>query len=352
MGASPSADWCVGFAVATECHPRRRRLPNLGPANMNPRISIIICTCNRSSYLRKILGALAIQTLSAQAFEILVVDNASTDDTPAVARGEFAHLANLRYLYHAKPGANGARNFGWRQARTPLVAYLDDDALPWPQWVQHILEAFETVRPMPGAVGGIIEPIWESSRPAWLDDGLLAFYTIWQLPGPPRWLGPESNLYLANLAFARRALEQTGGFREGFGRVGGNLISGEEMDLQNRMRACGWGVYYQPDAAVYHHIQADRISRTWLRRRVYAQGVTDGLMLLMSCDEPRPTRWKLGYWGLRRLLRSQGELWSLLRHRRDDPQLCYRQMQAWRKIGYSVAGFVARPPAPPSAAGS
>ena len=131
---------------------------------MTVRISAIVCTYNRSTYLRKALGSLVDQSLSKDQYEVIVIDNGSQDDTRQVI-DEFSWMPNLKYVYEPNLGLSQARNTGWRNAHGGYVAYLDDDAIACPRWLEKILEVFENVKPRPGCVGGKIEPRWELGHP-------------------------------------------------------------------------------------------------------------------------------------------------------------------------------------------
>src|SRR5436309_2344962 len=139
---------------------------------MTIQISALICTRNRADYLRKAMQSLATQSLPCEQYEIIVVDNGSEDHTRAVV-DEFASLTNLVYIYEATPGLSRARNVAFRRAKGEFVAFLDDDAVASPQWLEKYLEVFRTYSPTPGSVGGKCEPIWEIPQPAWLEDRLL-----------------------------------------------------------------------------------------------------------------------------------------------------------------------------------
>ncbi|MEE8471432.1 MAG: glycosyltransferase family A protein [Dehalococcoidia bacterium] len=98
---------------------------------MSIRVSAIICTHNRSDYLRQAIQSLADQTLPTEQYEVIVVDNGSTDNTRAVVEG-FDHIANLRYVYEPILGLSQARNTGWQNARGEYIAFMDDDAIGYP----------------------------------------------------------------------------------------------------------------------------------------------------------------------------------------------------------------------------
>ena len=162
--------------------------PAIG-VNPVPAISVIICTYNRADRLLLALEALTQQTLPSSAFEVLVVDNRSTDNTPAICRVFQERFANFRYVYEPIQGLSKARNTGWQLSQSLYIAYLDDDAIPCKEWVEAILNVFETVRPKPASIGGPIYPLgrfrdltgllltWKHCLQCWMAAILLAGLT-------------------------------------------------------------------------------------------------------------------------------------------------------------------------------
>ena len=170
------------------------------------RISAVICTHNRAHYLRTAIQSLADQTLNKDRFEILVVDNGSTDATREVVTSEYSGVANLRYVYEPKLGHSQARNTGWQNAAGEYIAFLDDDAIASPEWLERIVDAFDTVHPKPACLGGRIDPIWEVPRPAWLPDSLVTFLAVLNYSDDAFFLKPKQYLIGANIAFTREAI--------------------------------------------------------------------------------------------------------------------------------------------------
>lgn len=245
---------------------------------MSIKVSAVICTLNRADYLRKALQSLVDQTLNVNHYEILVIDNCSTDGTKQIVTEEFSHVPNLRYCYEAKLGLSQARNTGWKQAQGEYIAYLDDDAVASAQWLEKILESFTAVTPQPGVVGGKVEPIWEAERPAWLSDKFLAYLSLIDLSDHPRFLNSNEILVGANIAFPKLLLENLGGFAAKLGRTGNSLLSCEEVALIEQIAERGLQRFYHPDASVGHHVHASRISANWFRKRFFWQGVSDAIV--------------------------------------------------------------------------
>ena len=281
------------------------------------RISAVVCTHNRVEYLVEALRSLKGQTLDPDRFEILVVDNRSNDGTADLVRDTAEKEPNLRYLFEPELGLSHARNLGWRTARAPLVAYLDDDALAAPDWLERILLVFEHVVPVPGCVCGRVAPIWGTDRPAWLNDTLGRYYSILERSDPPGWLA-DNAFCGANMVFPRALLERLGGFDAELGRRGASLLSNEELLMSKRLRASGLAVYFDPSIGVRHHIPAARLTRGWIIRRVYWQGVSNALVWrrLEAADTRR--RMKAAARSLRSIVSLGGRLARTLVSRDDD----------------------------------
>ena len=255
---------------------------NIQNASLQPLLSVAICTYNRVDRLRKALDALACQTLPQSQFEILVIDNASTDDTKMVVSDIQTTLSNLHYLYEPVQGLSRARNTAMQAATTPYISYLDDDAIPCQQWAEKILTTFLTVTPTPVGVGGPIYPLWETTQPAWMQPEMEFLFSILDCGDQPHWLQFPKFPFGANMSYQREALLKAGGFKENLGRKGSNLLSCEEYLLNRTLTKAGGRFYYVPEASVEHWIPKTRTCSTWLLQRSYWQGrseaVVDGLV--------------------------------------------------------------------------
>jgi len=242
-----------------------------------PPLSVVLCTHGRPDYLRACLDGLRAQ--DRRDFEVVVVDSAS----PAPAASAIATLARdhgARPLRAEAPGLSRARNLGLAAARGAWVAYLDDDAVPEPGWATALLARIAALPPEAAALGGRILPAWEAPLPPWWPPSLRGVLTIVEWEGfgeVARDLPPGVEIYGANMAFARAALETVGGFPEALGRVGNRLLSGEEVEVVARLRAAGWRAFYDGAAAVRHSIQRERLRPAWLLSRLLWQGATDAL---------------------------------------------------------------------------
>lgn len=245
---------------------------------MTPQISAVICTHNRAELLARALESLCRQTLPEEDFEVLIVDNASSDDTEAVARSFCAGRAHFRYVAEPALGLSRARNRALEEARGPYVAYLDDDAIAEPEWLQEILAAFIEAVPKPGCVGGKSQPDWQRPRPQWLHDVQMQSLSLIDWSEQAFYVEPPYFLVGANIAYDRQLILDIGGFDENLGRLGGALLSGEEVEIENRIRAAGRLIYYAPKAVVSHLVSGTRLTKAWHFERAKWQGISDGLV--------------------------------------------------------------------------
>jgi len=251
-------------------------------------ISVLICTYNRARLLRETLTALQSQQPPADCeVEIIVVDNNSTDNTPAVVAESAAHGGfRVVSLKESRQGKSFALNTGLAHASGEVLALTDDDVIPAPDWLARIVDGFRA-RDVQFVFGKVL-PRWSRTPPPEL---LTApAQDIW---GPLAIVDygdaaadylPESHSQRlpvgANLAFARSALLTIGGWRTDLGKVNNTLVSGEDHEIFMRLRRFGLYVgYYDPLLTVRHFVPGDRLTRRYFRRWFFWHGKTQALML-------------------------------------------------------------------------
>lgn len=296
---------------------------------MDPEISGVICTWNRRASLEGSLGGLLRQSLARERYEILLVDNGSTDGTREWALERAAGARNFRYLYEGRVCKSHAANLGWQAARGSVVAYLDDDTLPDPAWLERLLERFQAHDRSLGAVGGRVVPAWEAPPPEWLEPRLLEYLSLLDLAAEDIELGPGQSLVGANMAFRRQVLAELDGFDPRLDRRGALLLSGGETLLERRLEAAGYRRLYTPAALVQHVIPTERMNRDWFRRRFYWAGVSAVFMDEILKPPPETFRHRAGLlaWCCRRTIAMA---WHALRRR---PQGFVEELERWRRRG-------------------
>lgn len=244
------------------------------------KISAVICTYNRYDVLEKAIKSLEAQTLDASDFEILIIDNSPDFNASEKVKNAYEHIENLKYIIEKTPGLSNARNVATQLADSEFVSFLDDDAIATPQWLEKILEAIEIFGDEVDVVGGRINPIWEKPRPQWLGDALLGNVSVVNWGGACRVASDDEWFAGANITFRVKALQEHGGFATNLGRKGSGaiLLSNEESDLMDKIRASKRKLVYQPEARVDHLVEEKRLERSWFRRRASWQAVSDFLM--------------------------------------------------------------------------
>ncbi len=254
--------------------------------------SVVICTHNRADHLYRAVESAVGQDFEAGAYEVLVVDNASTDGTRSIVAGFRERHPNVLYIYEPALGLSNARNTGWRQARGRWVAYLDDDAVAAPDWLTGLHRTFVDEAIRPACVGGQILPNWEAPAPAWLHPSLHGHLTIIDWSREPQEVRKPHLVAGANIAFERAVLERVGGFNPALGRHGAKLLSGEEKEVVVKILRLGRPVWYQPAASVQHFVPAARLTRSWFLDRARWQGRSNGIIRLEELAGRPGARWR------------------------------------------------------------
>ncbi|HUC37227.1 MAG TPA: glycosyltransferase [Acidimicrobiales bacterium] len=229
-----------------------------------PSVAVVIATRDRPELLEDALSALGRSNRSPE--RLVVVDSASTD--PRVASVGRASGATL--LRCERPGACRARNLGWSSVEEDLVAFVDDDCLVDPEWLDAIVAAFDHPSKPSFVTGQVRADVAPATR-ASLSVALITDADARELRDgdDPRTMG-----HGANMAWRRDALSQLGGFDEELG-PGTILRAAEDLDLFVRAFAAGLAGYYTPDAAVVHRQWR---SRADMLRAYFYYGVGSGAL--------------------------------------------------------------------------
>ena len=237
-------------------------------------IAGIICTYNRDHYLGAAIDSLLAQ--DCEHYEIIVVDNGSSDRTVEVVEARLPH-PRLKYVYEPVVGLSVARNRGAQETEAEFLAYLDDDAEASPQWLRVVRSAYISNEKL-GVAGGKVKLIWPPglSQPEWMSDGLAGALGAMDL-GEEVVNITEPNLTPrgVNYSVRRTFLEQVGGFDPNLGRIGKKLLSNEELYMTELALKNSWQVAYFPEALVYHNVSPERIRPAWFLNRSWWQGISE-----------------------------------------------------------------------------
>ena len=210
------------------------------------RISVVICLYNRADVIRGCLESLAAQEF--RDFEVIVVDNNSTDASAVLVRGFAEKDARFRLVTEMNQGVAFCRNRGWREASGEFIAYMDDDGRAMPDWLSVMNRII--MEQNPDIFGGPIRPFHTSPAPAWWKDD---WETRVHAPATG-WMNDDQYISGSNLIIRRSLLERLNGFDTASGMKGSVIAYGEEPIFMRRARAAGARVYYDHALANEHHV--------------------------------------------------------------------------------------------------
>jgi glucosyl-dolichyl phosphate glucuronosyltransferase len=240
----------------------------------NPLMTIAICTRNRSGFLKKALEGLRAQTADMADAVVMVVNNGSTDDTEYTAKSYETLFPHFIYLDEPVTGLSTARNTALRACTTPYIVYLDDDAVPVPDWLSGYREAIEQY-PQAVAMAGRVRIDWALPRPEWLADSLLSYLGYIDYGAEMRPIGRDEPAFGCNMLFRTEALKGVGGFHPHLGLQGNTPIAGEENLVQWALLKAGGEILYVPKAIIDHYAGTEKLNKEWFDRRLFFAGVSD-----------------------------------------------------------------------------
>jgi glycosyltransferase involved in cell wall biosynthesis len=239
-------------------------------------ISAVIPTRNRATFVERCLQSLCSQTLDPARYEIIMVDNGSTDNTAEIVSAFAARNPDYKIILVSEPqaGVARARNLGFRKAHGALIAMGDDDATMPPDWLERYITRFAEFGEDVVLIGGEVIPDWQAPRPDWLTPRMMGILSAAsEIGSQPRFVEPPQNVFEGNCCYRRRALECVGGFPVELGRVGNCLLSGEGYMNMVIARKVG-RIFFDPAITIRHTIHADRMNPMWFRRRYFWQGIS------------------------------------------------------------------------------
>ena len=239
-------------------------------------LSIIICSYNRASYISDALTSLYNQSSELDNFEVIIVDNNSTDNTKEVyaiwrqtnTNGQFT------FISETQQGASFARNTGAAIAKGEWVCFMDDDAVATPNYVENILKHIQN-KPDAVGFGGRIIPKYIPSEPKWMS------YYVSSLVGnfdyAPIACAFENGKYPleSNMIVKKSVYDKIGGFNVNLPGVVGTLrIGGEGKELFYKILALGHIIYYDPAICVHHVVEVKKLTSEYMYR--VASGIGRG----------------------------------------------------------------------------
>jgi GT2 family glycosyltransferase len=237
-------------------------------------ISVVICAHTEARWEQLTRAVESLQCQSVAPLDILVV----IDHNPALADRAYRRLPRIRVIENEQqPGISGARNSGIAAAGGSIIAFLDDDAIAAPDWLEQLLAGYSSPNIL--GVGGAIEPHWQGQRPRWFPEEFDWVVGCTYL-GMPRAATPVRNLIGCNMSFRREVFARIGGFRDEIGRVGTRPSGCDETELCIRLgqRLPHALLLYTPLARVQHHVPATRARWAYFRARCLLEGRSKALV--------------------------------------------------------------------------
>ena len=311
-----------------------------------PGISVIICCYNATARLEKTLRALQLQqfTGTRPAWELIVVDNASTDGTAAEARRIWSSqpVVPLQVVQEPTPGLMHARKKGLATASFSLISFIDDDNRVEPYWVEKVWSTLSSDERI-AACGGRCEGEFEEQMPDWFPRYENSFAVGRQMPQSGFIDETRGFLWGAGLSFRKSCWDEleAQGFKPlTLGREGDKITAGEDSELCYAFRLLGYKLYYRDDLWLKHHMPPGRMNLAYLEKMYLGFGQSQARLsayrlLLEPGFQLRPWWYE---WGaarkrilrLKRILKKEGPASGLISTR---VQLAYDRgyaQQVWR----------------------
>jgi len=238
-------------------------------------VTVILCTYNRCQSLAKALDSVVAQTFSDPTeWEVLVVDNNSRDETREVV-DDFCrrYPGRFRYLFEPRQGKSYALNTAIAEARGDVFAFMDDDVIVDPTWLQNLTAGVRGGEWV--GAGGRILPQWKCVPPSWLPQkewfGMapLVMFDLGQ-----ETLSLSDAPFGTNMAFHRSMFEKYGTFRIDLGPRPNSEIRDEDTEFGRRLLAAGERIKYEPAAVVHHEVPQKRLKREFFLKWWFDKGRT------------------------------------------------------------------------------
>ena len=245
-------------------------------------LSVIICTYNRQKYIYNCLKSIAENDFDASKYEILVVNNNSTDDTEGECRrfgSDYPHI-NFSVCCETSQGLSYARNRGIEEAKGDILVYVDDDATVNREYLSTIADFFDRY-PDAMAAGGAIYPVYETEEPKWMSKYTRELITAYKDEGR-RVIRMTGSRFPSggNAAYRREVFERVGRFDPALGRRGNLLISGEEKAVFYSMKRLDMPIYYLPSMILYHIIPQSKLTKQYFDNLTLSIGRSERLRTL------------------------------------------------------------------------
>lgn len=252
-------------------------------------LSIVIATYNRCHSLKGAIESALAQEAPESTFEVIVVDNNSTDGTSDLVHSMIGSASGrLHYEFEPRQGVSYARNRGIAASTAPIIAFMDDDVRPAPNWIATIKRVFDDHRGI-DLVGGKVLPVWQCQPPSWLTRDHWMPLALLDYGNHPIHLDSSSRIGLisANCAIRKNVLVKAGGFRPELQRVRDNIGSMEDHELFDRLFRAGAQGLYWPAMQVSTLTGPDRLTMSYHRKWHFNHGYFFALFRASELEKTR-----------------------------------------------------------------
>jgi GT2 family glycosyltransferase len=245
---------------------------------MMPSFAVLICAYTLDRWEDLVAAVAAVQSQTRPASQLIVV----IDHNPALFQRATRSFTGATVLENTEArGLSGARNTGIRAARAEVIAFMDEDAVPAPEWLDWLNDGYDDAQVL--GVGGAIEPLWSEGRPRWFP-AEFDWVVGCTYRGMPVTAAQVRNLIGCNMSFRRELFATLGGFRDGIGRIGTHPVGCEETELCIRAgRLWPKGILrYQPQARVAHRVPPQRATWRYFWSRCFYEGRSKAIVAALA----------------------------------------------------------------------
>jgi len=244
-------------------------------------LSVIIPTRNRGQWAGDTVKSVLDQSLTPDSYEIIVVDNGSTDDTRAVVASiQKRNGQRVRYVHENRPGLHYGRHKGFKEARGEILVFVDDDIIATRIWLEMVLKTFTSDDV--ALVGGKVLPKWEGEVPEWIDvfkketefGWTIGYLSLLDFGNAPKEI-PGKFVFGCNFSIRKNVLSECGGFHpDGMPKDLIRYRGDGETALAKTVQARGYKIMYEPKAVIYHRVPPERLTIEYFCRRAFNQGIS------------------------------------------------------------------------------
>ncbi len=251
-------------------------------------LSLIICTYNREKYLQKTLDFIDLQTLDTNRFEIIIVDNNSSDSTKLIAEDYIKNHSNARYIFESKQGLSYARNTGYKEAKSENLLYLDDDAYLNAEGLENLVDFINSDENLT-IVGGRAVIKYPEEKPEWVTKSVVNWLGSYDYGDDIIEVNSENikkkivRFPIGCCFFVRkRILDEIDGFNPKLGRVGTKMLAGEEFLISKYVQKNNGRIVYFPRIKVDHAIVPNWLNQEFLLNKTSFYGISDVYVHFLS----------------------------------------------------------------------